>query len=574
MVRTSAKSWLPSALLGTALLVGLLLFLRRGSEPSAAGTQASSTTSSVTEAAELATAPTESRARSAALAEPVAVSASTAQPSGSHRLLVRTVDETGHRLASVRLHVGEDDDCRAVGNTDAHGEAVLNFPESTRWREIVASQRGRASSAADFDATTSGWVELVLPAARRISGRVLLTDGTPVGADVHVVAQPSDAYLLAHRSPERSFRSPCVLEARTQNDGSFVLEDAHPSRLYSLGAGSNGFVQRDPVTGVAAGAVDVVLRVLHGRGALVRFIDPDGTPARMDRASGSGVGISALVVDRRAAFVRDAWASALQAGVVLPGGIPAPNEWLFIAGAESALDPIEVDLHCEPPGYAPVAIRLSLPPLDAGLEVHAVQMRSTARGRGELVLRRSGAARAEEGDGREGPFAVLTLITAEDRAWHYPVEDSSSTEHRVQHVPFGRYRVRLQLTTSEPLIPASGELDRWVEIGEAPAIVEYDAARTGTLVIAPRDANGELHRGELRLFLGQGRFDGSVPAEETGFHGGQVLFRRGPYRVPFLAPGPYSLRVDGLRGAGEWHAVQVESGSARTFEVPMPHAGG
>ncbi len=128
----------------------------------------------------------------------------------------------------------------------------------------------------------------------------------------------------------------------------------------------------------------------------------------------------------------------------------------------------------------------------------------------------------------------------------------------------------LQLTTSEPLIPAPGELDRWIEIGDAPAIVEYDTARTGTLVLVPRDANGELHRGELRLFLGAGRFDGSLSAEETGFHGGQVVFRRAPYRIPFQAPGPYSLRIDGIRGVGEWHAAQVESGVARTVEVVLP----
>ncbi|MBI5365035.1 MAG: hypothetical protein HZA53_17795 [Planctomycetes bacterium] len=574
MVRTPAKSWLASALLGTVILAGLLLLLRRASLPSAADAGAIAAATPAAEIAELASAPAELPTRSAALAGTQVAATRPAPSSGARRLLVRTVDEQGRRLASVQLHVGEDDDCRAVGTTDANGEAVLDLPDSTRWREIVASQRGRASAAADFDAATTAWVELVLTAPLRISGRVLLPDGTPVGADVQVVAQPSDAYLLAHRSPERSFRTPYVLEARTQADGSFVLEDAHPSRLYSLSAGSNGFVQHDPVTGVAAGAEDVVLRVLHGRGALVRFIDPDGSPAHMDRASGSGVGISALVVDMRGAFVRDAWASALQAGVVLPGGKPAPNEWLFVAGAESALGPIEVDLHCEPPGYAPVAIRLALPPLDAGLEVHLVQMRSTARGRGELILRRAGGARTEDADGREGPFAVLTLITSEDRAWHYPVEDSSPAEHRIQHVPFGRYRVRLQLTTSEPLIPAPGELDRWVEIGEAPAIVEYDAARTGTLVIAPRDANGELHRGELRLFLGRGRFDGSQSAEETGFHGGQVVFRRAPYRIPFQAPGPYSLRIDGLHGVGAWHAAQVEPGVARTFEVPMPREGG
>ncbi len=168
-------------------------------------------------------------------------------------------------------------DARGQTKTDATGRFVVADLLPGQPVGLVVTKVGYGSKAVTgLRPPTEEPLAIVLEAAGRIKGRVVDKQGDPI-AGVHVMAHLDHRAMMAASMARRSGGRPT--RARTEADGTFVIEDVEPGTL-QVTAYAEGY-QRQVRTGVelAAGA-ELELELVLDAGAVVEgtVTTADGEP--------------------------------------------------------------------------------------------------------------------------------------------------------------------------------------------------------------------------------------------------------------------------------------------------------
>lgn len=198
----------------------------------------------------------------------------------------RLVDEAGApvlgfgRVTAVREEE-PDANVALVGRVRGDGTFVVGpLDDGLRYRVTAEGFAGRRSARAEGVVVAAGGIELVLPAGRRIAGRVVDAAGRPLPAGVPVgfVAEGEGAR-----------REGTWAYTTTGADGTFVADGLLPGRYTGeAGGGTSGYVG-EPVAGVEAGGEEVVLRVAEGVALAGRLVDEAGEPVAATVQADDGV---------------------------------------------------------------------------------------------------------------------------------------------------------------------------------------------------------------------------------------------------------------------------------------------
>lgn len=128
----------------------------------------------------------------------------------------------------------------------------------------------------------------------------------------------------------------------------------------------------------------------------------------------------------------------------------------------------------------------------------------------------------------------------------------------------------LRVLSSQRLIPAPDEKERYIEVGPKPLILSYDGSTLGAIELHPKDAAGTNYEGELVLFLGAGTYDPARSAMEQSFNGEFLSFRRPPYVIENLPASPHSFTIHTNAAAPSWQFVEVEAGRTKSVTIALP----
>lgn len=203
----------------------------------------------------------------------------------------RLVDEAGApvtglgRVTAVREEE-PDPNVALVGRVRGDGTFVVGpLDDGLRYRVTAEGFAGRRSARAEGVVVTAAGLELVLPAGRRISGRVVDGVGRPVPAGVPVgfVAEGEGAR-----------REGTWAHTTTRAEGTFVADGLLPGRYTGEAGGGTSAYVGEPVAGLEAGSEEVVLRVAEGVALAGRLVDEAGEPVAATVQADDGVRRAAL----------------------------------------------------------------------------------------------------------------------------------------------------------------------------------------------------------------------------------------------------------------------------------------
>jgi hypothetical protein len=376
----------------------------------------------------------------------------------------------------------------------------------------------------------------------RIEGRVLRQDGSPAPAGTTVIARRWGRVRI---DPEIVAAvlggDPSVPTARTGSDGGFVLEQLEAGSSYLLCAAGGGFLTKTTDVEARTGATDALLRVSRLYGVGVRLQEVGGAPLRseIDLALAPPPSFG-----RADPFADPALLDLVGADLSAWRG-PGRRLYLFTSQVELPMLR-EVPLRFQPAGYAPIELKVDVPPVLPALAERKVELEPVAAGWGELVV---GFA-----DGRDpaeaGPLRgfQVELAPASGAPMRFDLPRGPG-EKCVRGIPFGHYSFTLRNAIRQTVYPTRGEPAVPVEIGPEAAAISVSLAGAAEVEIDLRTKDDRAYAGPATLRL----VPGNPPGDGTGprYAGNLVQFDKGPYVLGGLLPGAFTLVLDDPPGTAE-----------------------
>lgn len=468
------------------------------------------------------------------------------------RVLVKTTE-------SVPIHqvaVGLIDSAGLVISaalTNAEGVAVLDF-SSGNGSQVVCQKAGFARTSETLHAPDTTEVTVVMDTAGVLKGRVLLPAGEPPRETVTVFAHLARAPFPQDMSV---VSNPCSLVVRTAENGEFLINDARAGEAYAVYAGCPGYVCASEV-GVPATAdgPPVQITVAPVYVMAVRFRPPPQTPLPALLHSAAGLSMSNLPEERPGVRCLDAEGapSAWLAGIPMVHSEWHNREFFQVYSASEDRDSLDpAILSAAFPGFEPVhaevpALRMRSP----NLQWQVIHVRPTANGVGtvELQLRNDTPHTGLPTPEGVGGYLQVRFVPPGStvRSEEIVTYVKRPTERlSLSSFPAGTYAVRatwfrrngpaLRCVPESIVVTAGASTLASVEIGTFGAI-ELDPTS------GPTNA---AFQGKMRVSC----------SDDTG-RSFWSFFDTPPYRVDWLTPGQYRLRVNATQsGIGGTEAAEV-----------------
>jgi hypothetical protein len=441
------------------------------------------------------------------------------------------VDPAGRPLPAVVLR--DLDSAVSIGESDSEGRYDLRALDASR--AIRASKPGFLAS----DLQVPGGeldLRVVLEPAPSLRGQLVDPAGHPI-RDARVLVyeagrRPSPAHLSAADDAallgERGWAT-----AACEQDGTFEVRGLTRGRRYRLCAGAPGFVLPQPV-GFEAGdeALDSGMLVFmpYTVAAVVRLVDFDGgPPITSPLLFGSGPSFRVPGSDRES--FHD------ERSLVL-SGIPASrcaykgrDERLIVWSSTSDPDSVLSRCRVEVPGYDPVDVTLDVPRLAVPVARRDVRL-SPPRTDCLGALRVRIGALLRPSDSRAVPPSTRLLVqlrAASGQSMAFTLDLDADASMLLDALPCGDYRAWVE---SEHRRFKSESVPLSIR-REGAADVCFDASGCGAAELHVRTGEGIPYGGQLLVMLSVGGRRSHTSAMLSG----------PPYRVDFLSPGEYSLRL-------------------------------
>lgn len=433
-----------------------------------------------------------------------------------------------------------------VGTSDEFGAVAIqrNSAPEAGWKRIWIDANGYSSASRVFD-----WrdPELLIRMSRPVSivGKVG-TDSGILNSRCTVLAWPRAGGRPSLAEVASAIEGQCsgsIRCASTDRDGAFRIDGVSGSEVYSLLACGGGYLTREYSSVVPDEGTPVLLTVSRAYGMMVKLVGEDGgvSPVLHGRLARKTVmrGCDSLVADPM---------DVSDLGAVLAGlshDLLSDESGALISLFYSDEDESEVEecwVHITCPGFRDMRVQGVARFLAYGPSEYEVAVIPTASGFGSIAVVPHGMKK--EHAARMGSAFMLLSLT-----------DLSSQEQlslgtnldlvagaTISDVPTGTYEWTMKGRDGMwrggdngipmPLVVSEGEVSR----------LEIDMEMTGGLVLRPVLPSGEVYEGPLALGIARG-IPITEPDGKRRMKGAYVLSQeRGPYLLPLLTPGEYTLQ--------------------------------
>ena len=486
----------------------------------------------------------------------------------AHGFEVHVCDQHHAPLAEAMIWLRSGDTVELVGRTDAEGVLPLAI-ERARGASIVASLDGFATAREYVEDANRGVVELVLERGKTISGWVEYPNGQRVGSSrvaavrEHVAEEVFAAEkLLPPQDPER-------LEVVSDAQGYFEFQHVPSESRFVLLAAGNGCLSRGAGAEhvVEAGASDERIVVYPTYGSIVEFVDEFQVPVDLSQAAEVSGGMGVTVEDASLELLSGVdWSARLVAISKFDLAL-AKNQTLLLAQSpqfRATVGPIHLGMRWV--GFEPTEVEVELSPIVRGLGRNAVTLVRVPTGVGAIEVRFRLPGAPQQADAAPGIRAQLLMLSKSYGQFVHEFPRLGPGAQRIENLPRGHYRVAFELGGGLFRYPSAGEPSLELDIGTELVQLEIPLDGTGAIEFAVRDEPGANYDGAASIFIGPGK--PSIDASRTQRLAGMTAhFARPPYRLPFVKPGEYSIRLEYPRASKEARTVQVAGGSTTRVDL-------
>ncbi len=403
-----------------------------------------------------------------------------------------------------------------------------------------------------------------------LTGVVRRRGGAPAPEGTAVIARNVPTARVDAQIVERlSRREPCPEIVRTAADGSFRFEKVSLGIPYHLTAVGEGAISLEPPVSAYAGANDVRLELCTIYGVALELREEGGGALR------SSIEVVDVALPRTPVATPLPETPLLQlAGIDLA---PRPNrrQYLFTSARLEEPPSLEkIPIKVRIAGYAAKETAFDALPAYPTVSTHAVDLRPSAAGFGEIVVQFT--------DGDDP-----TVDAPRTRPWRLQLASTIGTQSEIElprepgpkklgGIPFGRYRLSLVNCLDQEIWPRRanpGEPVAPVDVGDRPLAIDVSLAETSTLEIAIGGATAAaVYQGPANFSLARGE----ITADRRSVVGptATVTFDRPPYRLAGLKSGHYALFVqepaDAVVDPKESPVIDLAAGQRAGVRLLLP----
>lgn len=486
---------------------------------------------------------------------------------GSHALLLVVDGQEATPLPAATAH---DTSGRLLGATGQDGVmALTKEPASLGWVELLISAPAYAEATCILDwSQPSTTVRLHRPTT--IRGFIEAEHGVRP-SHVDILAWPTTAVRPTAEQARvilAGGEGGVVQHATMNSDGSFEIAGVSPVQEYTLVAGGSGFVTAEYSTVSPKAEGPVVLQLMKVFGLRVTLITSEGSSIPLGDPR-----VGRRVVRRGCDALGASPIDLPELGFVLATGGNSAGEGIIslYSSAEGGefLDQCWVEVAC--PGFDDARVTERARSLELGPTDSTLLLVQASGGFGSLAVMPHGYdPLMAEWIG--GAFVMVSLTGADTGK----TESVGGFMHLVkgcviQGVPAGLYDwtvvAREGLWRSSEPAGSSRVLIESEEISE----IRVDASAAGALIVRPRTPEGDVYWSSIAMGVAPG-IPAILPDGGRRLPNGYVYSpKKGPYVLPLLAPGQYTLRGMGPRWGAPteegWLTVNVQAGAWTEVEV-------
>jgi hypothetical protein len=470
-----------------------------------------------------------------------------AEAEEDHHTDVLVVDPVNRPVAGAAVTWLREDGAKSLGATAADGRLRLSATSDLiEGDAIIASKAGFGSRERFIAFPLGKELRIVLGRDAVITGTVRASPGILENPGAMTVAAvPASMFnVFGVHDCKAWLDDPRVLVARSERDGRFTLTGAAVGRKYVVEVGGTGWILAGSGVKAQGGdpPIDLVVKPLFG--ARIHLIGADGSAVQRVHAIGQ------WGIDTRPGTPDMSVSDANIFAKLLSG---VPEDWFgeasdryacLCAATKSAasLGPLLVRVHYF--GYEERSLELELPRFTTVPEDIPLELTSTVDAFGWIDL----AFETMPPASIDGPgcLRLRSSTKAESVELVYAARDLNGTHVRLGPMPADEYDWRFEWSPDVPT--RSRREETWSKVAIAkdavvPLLVKNELACT--LAIELVDDRKARYTGPVQFLLGQSiEAPPRVPGA-TVMTGGNVSFRRAPYRIVGLPPGPLEVHVVG-----------------------------
>lgn len=463
------------------------------------------------------------------------------------KVVVRTFDTNGAVVRHAELFATTDSGSLRLGSSGPDGEVELLF-ERANWTAVVGRHASFGPARVSWIGEPPAVVELRLPEASELSGRVVFADGQGAPGGLRVLAIPTRLNMSARgRTAEELISNPEFGVTLTESDGTFRFTGLASAEVHALHCGGRGLLVHDQPPYARAGQSDARITVARGYGVIFEFADVAGVAPCVPEVYGSQGSFNMTISDASAELVLNLPPSARLALGALGSFTDSPTRRLILLSSPldlAELGPIKI--HSSLPGYVPVEQECFAMPIESDLAVWKQPLIRSAQNFGALHLDLEAAqSDLRQSLGRVGPTALFEFRAPGQPAFLRVLHADTKGVLALDCLPFGPHEL---VFISQPETDFSRIRLGEVLVGPQPAQRSLPLQDLGALTVDARLPDGRDYVGEMRIALG-GVLGDTPSVPNTPLQGGETMFRRPPYHFALLPAGRYRVWV-AAPGAG------------------------
>ncbi len=456
-----------------------------------------------------------------------------------HAKTVVIVEDKDQRpVARAQVMVLVEADRLLLGTSDSQGIIGSNTWTGVG-RALEAQAPGYLRTVLDLNGIEALPIHVTLVETATIMGAVESGSGARVPAGLRVAAWKTGSQPIDWDLDSRDETLGSYSTSATQSDGTFKIEGLNPGLRYDLSAAGKGFVCVKRAESVKPGQAEASIKVQILYGVFVRIREPNDAPLRTN-VMAFGRAISWSLAPELSGLVKDFPRETIESGLAgLGAGTAMPedrdNMLLLFASdlAQTQVGPValEIDL----PGYVPEKTDAWANRLDGELSFKDVHLSPIAGAWGDIIISIAdqGSFPRPEWTGASFPEGILRLRPSEGAEIQVRIAKVPRDAWTLTGIPAGHYEARLELIHNR--LSRTWNADSWqaIDVGPMPAALAVDAADRGAVDIEVLDGENKAHTGQCTILLRgkDKRGDAVVP------------FERPPYRLSWMNPGEYEVRL-------------------------------
>jgi len=493
-------------------------------------------------------------------------------PGSKDSTWITVLDRSGRPIVGAAVRALHNRSFESLGTAGLDGRVQVGRElQLAEGDALVASMEGYATGTRYFALPCDEDVVIVLGRPLSIVGVVRLTKRLPAEpTQFTVVGIPQ--FLWSVLPPAGGWASllcdPRILLGSCEEDGAFVLAGAAEGIEYEVTGGGAGRIHDGPPIAARGGSNPIELLASELYGASVALERPSVCQGELPIIGGDGWGFTSTLNSKGAQWCTASMVSCMLAGVPVGWADDSPSRNALLATTrEASIAPITANVRWHMLGYEGVELDIGLRPFVDGPSSVEVRTQPIMNACGWIVVDfgqqlRRGTLPFKPGE--------LVLRTTGGETVYLPVTCLETTKGRVGPVPEGQYSWRFDWSpTIQPPLPSkrTWESVRVDASSEAVVVPHYPDA--GSLYIELRDQNGQKYTGPARILIGEFRNSKRFPGK-TEIAGDNVSFPRGPYLIPVLPSGTFSVKLMYPEASGvSRQSVQIDAAKESRMELTI-----